>query len=77
MSNKQKVTIAIDRNLAKEVDRLSREQRKSRSHLIEGAIKVWRHEQLEKELIEGYLAMSKEDRETAEGNIVAGVEVLK
>jgi hypothetical protein len=45
--------------------------------LIEGAIKVWRQELLEKELIEGYLAMSKEDRETAEAHLVAGVEVLK
>ena len=77
MSNKQKVTIAIDRNLAKEIDRLSREQKESRSHLIEGAIKVWTQELLEKELIEGYLARSKEDRETAEAHLVAGVEVLK
>ena len=31
---------------------------------------------MDKQLIEGYLAMAKEDAETAEANLSAGVEVL-
>lgn len=77
MSNKLKVTITVDKSVVEEIDRLSKEQRESRSHLIEEAIKTWRQKQLEKELIDGYLAMAKEDLETAEANLKAGMEVLK
>jgi len=77
MSNKLKVTITIDKAVVEEIDRLSKEQRESRSHLIEEAIKVWRKKRLEKELIDGYLAMVKEDIETAESNLEVGIEVLR
>ncbi len=77
MGSKLKVTITIDEVLVNEIDRLSKEHRESRSHLIEEAIKVWREKQLEKELIDGYLAMAKEDAETAEANLEAGIEVIK
>ena len=76
MGSKQRVTIALDRQIVEEIDQLSKEQKESRSHIIEEAIKLWRKSQLEKELIKGYLAMSKENSETAEANLVAGEEVL-
>jgi hypothetical protein len=34
------------------------------------------HKHLEQELVEGYLAMGREDLEVAEANLQAGVEVL-
>lgn len=77
MSSKLKVTITIDEDLIKEIDMLSKERTESRSHLIEEAIKLWKQKQLEKELIDGYLAMAKEDVETAEANLEAGIEVLR
>ena len=77
MNNKLKVTITVDRSVVEEIDRLSKEQGESRSHLIEEAIKTWRQGQLEKELIDGYLAMASEDLETAEANLEAGMEALK
>lgn len=77
MSSKLKVTITIDEDLVKEIDMLSKERTESRSHLIEEAIKLWKQKQLEKELIDGYLAMAKEDVETAEANLEAGIEVLR
>ena len=76
MSSKQRVTIALDREMVQEIDRVSKEQRASRSHIIESAIQIWRKRQLEKDLIEGYLDMSKENAKTAEANLVAGEEVL-
>jgi len=77
MGNRQKVTITIDEAILKDIDRLSEKEGKNRSQLIEKAVKAWRQEQLEKELIEGYAAMAKEDSETAEAILEAGVEALK
>ncbi|MEK7280344.1 MAG: ribbon-helix-helix protein, CopG family [Nitrospirota bacterium] len=77
MGSKQKITITIDESLVSEIDRLSEEQKESRSHLIEEAIRAWRQTQLEKELVDGYLAMAKEDKERAEANLEAGVESLR
>jgi metal-responsive CopG/Arc/MetJ family transcriptional regulator len=77
MSNKQKVTITIDEAIVKDIDRLSEKEGESRSQLIEKAVRAWRQRQLEKELIEGYVAMAKEDLETAEANLEAAVEALK
>jgi metal-responsive CopG/Arc/MetJ family transcriptional regulator len=77
MGNKQKVTITIDEAILKEIDKFSKSQGESRSRLIEDAIRVWREKELEKELIDGYLAMAKENTEMAENHIEAGMEVLK
>jgi metal-responsive CopG/Arc/MetJ family transcriptional regulator len=77
MSHRQKVTITIDEAILKDIDRLSVKEGKNRSQLIEKAVKAWRQKRLEKELIEGYVAMAEEDLETAEANLEAGVEALK
>ena len=77
MNNKLKVTITLGKTILEEIDRLSKERTESRSGMIEEAIKVWKQKRLEKELMDGYLAMGKEDLETAESNLEAGTEVLK
>jgi len=77
MRNKQKVTITIDEAIIKDIDRLSKKEGESRSNLIEKALRIWRQKQFEKELIEGYVAMAKEDLETAEANLEVGAEALK
>ncbi len=77
MGNKQKVTITVDEAILKEIDELCKSLGESRSCLIEDAIRVWREKRLEKELIDGYLAMAKEDVEMAESQLGAGIEFLK
>ena len=77
MSQKLKVTITIDEAVVREIDRISKEQGESRSHMIEEAIKAWGQKGLERELIEGYRAMAKEDSDLAEANLEAGAEALK
>jgi metal-responsive CopG/Arc/MetJ family transcriptional regulator len=77
MGNKQKVTITMDEAILKEVDRFSKEHGESRSCLIEEAMKDWKKRKLEKELIEGYRSMAKENAETAEANLEAGLEALR
>jgi len=76
MGNKLKVTVTIEESIVREIDRASNEQGESRSRVIEKAIREWRKRELNKKLIEGYLAMAKEDVETAEANLATGVEVL-
>jgi metal-responsive CopG/Arc/MetJ family transcriptional regulator len=76
MRNRLKVTVTIEESIVREIDRASNECGESRSRVIERAIQQWRERELNKQLIEGYLAMAKEDVETAEANLAAGVEVL-
>jgi metal-responsive CopG/Arc/MetJ family transcriptional regulator len=76
MGNKLKVTVTIEESIVREIDRASNERGESRSRVIEKAIQQWRERELDKQLIEGYLAMAKKDVETAEANLEAGVEVL-
>jgi metal-responsive CopG/Arc/MetJ family transcriptional regulator len=76
MGNKLKVTVTIEESIVREIDRASNERGESRSRVIEKAIQQWRERELDKQLIEGYLAMAKKDVETAEANLAAGVEVL-
>ena len=76
MGNKLKVTVTIEESIVREIDRASNERGESRSRVIETAIQEWRKRELDKQLIEGYLAMAKEDVEIAEANLAAGVEVM-
>ena len=76
MGNRLKVTVTIEESIVGEIDRVSKERGESRSRVIETAIQEWRKRELDKQLIEGYQAMAKEDMETAEANLAAAVEVL-
>ena len=77
MSTRLKVTITMDESIIREIDRVSRKQKESRSRIMEEAMKEWKQKQIEKELIEGYRAMAHEDQEMAEANLEASVETLK
>lgn len=73
---KTKITVTIDATLVEELDHWSGQRKKSRSHLVEEALKSWHRAQIEQELMVGYRAMAQEDVETAEASLAAGVEVL-
>jgi metal-responsive CopG/Arc/MetJ family transcriptional regulator len=77
MSTRLKVTITMDESIIREIDRVSRKQKESRSRIMEEAMKEWKQKQIEKELIEGYRAMTQEDQEIAEANLEASAETLK
>jgi metal-responsive CopG/Arc/MetJ family transcriptional regulator len=77
MPSKVKITISIDETLVREITGASRQARKSRSRLVEEALQYWRRSRLEQELKEGYQAMAKEDRATAERSLAAGWEAMK
>ncbi len=77
MATKAKVTVSLDEALVRELGAASRKTGKPRSRLVEEALELWRRSQLEQALREGYLAMAKEDRATAEGHLAAGWEAIK
>jgi metal-responsive CopG/Arc/MetJ family transcriptional regulator len=77
MASKMKFTVSIDEALVRELEGVSRRGRKSRSRTVEEALRHWRRSRLEQELREGYQAMAREDRTTAERNLAVGWEVIK
>ena len=77
MASKVKVTVSLDETLVHELGGASRKKGKPRSQLVEEALKLWQRRRLEQELKEGYLAMAKKDRTTAERHLAAGWEALK
>ena len=77
MASKVKVTVSLDKGLVQELTGASRKLRKPRSRLVEEALWNWKRTRLEQELKEGYLALAKENRETAERNMPATWEVVK
>jgi len=77
MATRVKMTVSLDAGLVRELEGVSRRVRKPKSRLVEEALEFWRRSRLEQELKEGYRAMAKEDRFTAERNMAAGVESLE
>ena len=77
MASKIKVTISLDKALATELEGVSRERRTPRSRLIEEALRFWRRSRLEQQLKEGYEAMARADRATAEESLAASWEAMR
>lgn len=77
MAQKVKVTVSLDQDLVETLDEMSRQSKKPRSSVVQEALRLWRRKQLHDKLAEGYRAMAKEDRETAERHLPAFREILK
>jgi metal-responsive CopG/Arc/MetJ family transcriptional regulator len=65
MGARTKVTVSVDAELIKELGIVSRRTGTARSRLVEEALRLWRRQQLDEALQEGYRAMAREDRATA------------
>ncbi len=77
MGTKVKITVSLDKTLVRELAEASGRRGKSRSRLVQEALEHWRRSRQEQELKEGYRAMAKEDRATAERNLAVGWEAIK
>jgi metal-responsive CopG/Arc/MetJ family transcriptional regulator len=77
MASKVKITVSADAGLIRELGGASRKKGKPRSQLVEEALQLRRRRQLEQALKEGYLAMAKGDRATAERHLAAGREAIR
>jgi len=74
---KDRITVTLEHDLVKEIDRTAKHLNKSRSYMVEEAIRTWKTVGLQRALKDGYLAMAEEDRATAEDSLAAGFEALK
>jgi len=77
MASKVKVTVSLDEALVRELGGASQRKGKPRSHLVEEALRLWRRTRIEQELREGYQAMAKADRATAEHRLRAAWQPLR
>jgi metal-responsive CopG/Arc/MetJ family transcriptional regulator len=75
--SKAKITVTMERELLEDLDRDARMLKESRSRALERVIRSWKKTLLQRQLIEGYRAMSDEDLKVAEQNLPVGYEVLK
>ena len=76
MGSKLKATVALEKEIFEMVDQESRERHRTRSAIIEEALRFWQARKLEQALAEGYLAMAKEDQKTAEEHLPLSKEIL-
>lgn len=76
MGMKVKLTVTVERNLAKELDEEAKVRKVSRSALVEEAIKLLKKKRLEELLKSGYRAMAEENLKVAEETIHYGSEAM-
>jgi metal-responsive CopG/Arc/MetJ family transcriptional regulator len=75
--SKEKMTVTIEQDLIRDLDRVAASLHQSRSRLVETAIRFWNKARLEHELAEGYRVMAGEDLKVAEDSLAAEYEALK
>jgi metal-responsive CopG/Arc/MetJ family transcriptional regulator len=73
---KEKITISMEKKYVEELIRAALQRHISRSRIIEDAFNLWKKEQMEAALREGYQIMAKSDKKTAESNIKLAREML-
>jgi len=74
---KAKITISMEKAYVDELIRVAVQRHISRSHIIEEAFRLWKKEQVEAALREGYQIVAKSDKKTAEHNIKLARELLR
>ncbi len=77
MAQKVKLTLSLDEDLVETLDKISRQSKKSRSRVVQEALRAWRRKELQEKLAEGYREMADEDREMSERHLPAFREILK
>ena len=77
MASKVKVTVSVDAALARELTGIGRRVRRSRSQLVEEALRLWRRRRLEQVLADGYRAMAGDDRATSARYLTAARQALR
>jgi len=73
---KMKITVSVEKEYVNELMRIAVQRHVSRSCLVEEALRLWKREQMEASLREGYQIMAKSDKKTAERNIKLARELL-
>jgi len=73
---KERLSITIDPDLFKKIEKISKQEKISRSRIITEALKLWEQKKVENLMRKGYLESAKEDMELAEFDLQASNEVI-
>jgi predicted transcriptional regulator len=77
MAPKTKITVSLDPEIVGTLGQISRKTGKPRSRLVGDALRLWQRVQQQEALKEGYRAMAKADRATAERHLPVAREVIE
>ena len=69
MRRKVKLTISLDQDLVETLDEMTRQTKKSRSQVVQNALRLRLRKELNEKLAEGYRSMAGEDRKMAEQHL--------
>lgn len=72
----EKLSISLSREMVQILDELAEKMKLTRSGVVQKLLEKHRQEELEKLMIEGYLAMAEENLREAEESIWAQSEVI-
>jgi len=77
MGRKVKLTLSLDEDVVETLEKVRKQNKQPRSHVVEEALRLWQRRHIQQKLAEGYRAMAGEDRQTAEQNLAAYREILE
>ena len=73
---KERLSITIDPDLLEKIEKISKQEKISRSRIITEALKLWEQKKIENLMRKGYLESAKEDKEFAKLSFEAQREIL-
>lgn len=76
MRTKRKMSVTIDAEILKAIEKASRTYHMAKSHLAQEAFTLWLKKKTEELMAKGYTEMAKEDKEFAELSFEAQREIL-
>jgi hypothetical protein len=77
MRTKRKVSLTIDEDVYKDIEKASKTHRIAKSQLAQEAFRLWLKKETEALMAKGYEEMGEEDQDIAELTVEAQREILK
>ena len=76
MRNKRKISVTIDEEILKAIEKASKTFNMAKSQLAQEALRLWLKKKTEESMARGYIEMSEEDKELAEVTFEAQREIF-
>lgn len=76
MRSKRKISLTIDEDIYKAIEKVSKTHRIAKSRLAQEALRLWLKKETEALMAKGYEEMYEEDREIAEQSFEAQKEII-
>ena len=76
MRNKRKISVTIDEEILKAIEKASKTFNMAKSQLAQEALRLWLKKKTEESMARGYSEMAEEDKELAEVTFEAQKEII-